>query len=422
LKTEVHDRVLSSRTVVPAFAATLFISAGLMFLVEPMVAKMVLPRLGGSSAVWSTCLVFFQSTLLLGYGYAHALTRLLPRSTQILVHAAVLLLAALALPLDLGAGAPLPGDSPSLWLLIRLVLVAGPPVFAISATAPLLQSWFAWLDHEAAGDPYFLYAGSNVGSLLALLAHPLLVERALPLDRQAWLWYCGFGALALGIALCAGATVCGGRRGIEVLPRDALASGRLRERLTWIALAFVPSSLLLGVTTHITMDIAAVPLLWVVPLMLYLLTFILTFAQRPPLRHATMAWVIPRSLIPLALFWTPGGELMPPVWLLLALNLGCLFAVGMGCHGELARQRPPTARLTEFYPFRRRRAGRGVQRAGGTADFFGLVGISAGAARRVLDEARHAGGRTARPNMGHFAATRAAWLGAAGPKRAYRRQ
>jgi hypothetical protein len=121
-------------------------------------------------------------------------------------------------------------------------------------------------------------AGSNVGSLLALLAYPLLVERALPLDRQAWLWSCGFGALALGIALCAGATVCGGRRGIEVLPRDALASGRLRERLTWIALAFVPSSLLLGVTTHITMDIAAVPLLWVVPLMLYLLTFILTFA------------------------------------------------------------------------------------------------------------------------------------------------
>jgi hypothetical protein len=127
-QTEVHGRLLSSRIVVPAFAATLFISAGLMFLVEPMVAKMVLPRLGGSSAVWSTCLVFFQATLLLGYGYAHALTRLLPRSTQILVHAAVLLLAALALPLDLGAGAPLPGEPPSLWLLIRLVLVAGPPV------------------------------------------------------------------------------------------------------------------------------------------------------------------------------------------------------------------------------------------------------------------------------------------------------
>jgi hypothetical protein len=201
LKTEVHDRVLSSRTVVPAFAATLFISAGLMFLVEPMVAKMVLPRLGGSPAVWSTCLVFFQATLLLGYGYAHALTRLLPRSAQILVHAAVLLLAALALPLDLGAGAPLPGDSPTLWLLNRLVVVAGPPVFVISATAPLLQSWFAWLDHEAAGDPYFLYASSNVGSLLALLAYPLLVEPALPLDRQAWLSSCAFGALALGVAL-----------------------------------------------------------------------------------------------------------------------------------------------------------------------------------------------------------------------------
>ncbi|MGQ0443805.1 MAG: spermidine synthase [Beijerinckiaceae bacterium] len=351
MQTEVHARLLPSSIVVPAFAATLFISAGLMFLVEPMVAKMVLPRLGGSPAVWSTCLVFFQATLLLGYGYAHALTRMLPRSTQIQVHAAVLLLAALALPLDLGAGAPPPGDSPSLWLLIRLVLVAGPPVFAISATAPLLQSWFAWLDHKAAGDPYFLYTGSNLGSLLALLAYPLLLEPALPLDRQAWLWSCGFGALALGIALCAGAAVCGERHGIEVLPRDALAPGRLRERLTWIALAFVPSSLLLGVTTHITLDIAAVPLLWVVPLMLYLLTFILAFARRPPLRQATIAWVISRSLIALALFWTPGGELMMPVWLMLTLNLGCLFAVGMGCHGELARQRPPTARLTEFYFF-----------------------------------------------------------------------
>ncbi len=351
MQPEVHGRLLSSRIVVPAFAATLFISAGLMFLVEPMVAKMVLPRLGGSPAVWSTCLVFFQATLLLGYGYAHALTRLLPRSAQILVHAAVLLLAALALPLDLGAGAPPPGDSPTPWLLIRLVLVAGPPMFAISATAPLLQSWLAGLDHEAAGDPYFLYAGSNVGSLLALLAYPLLVEPALPLDRQAWLWSCGFGALALGIALCAGATVCGGRRGIEALPRDGLAPGRLRERLTWSALAFVPSSLLLGITTHIIMDIAAVPLLWVVPLMLYLLTFILTFALRPPLRHATMARVMPLTLIPLALLWTPGGTLVPPVWLLLALNLGCLFAVGMVCHGELARQRPSTARLTEFYFF-----------------------------------------------------------------------
>ncbi len=157
-----RTRLMPSALALQAFAATLFLSAGLMFLVEPMVAKIVLPRLGGSPAVWSTCLVFFQTVLLLGYSYAHALARLSSRLAQILVHVGLVLpLAALALPLDLGAGAPMPGDSPVVWLLIRLVLTAGPPVFAISATAPLLQSWFAKLDHEAARDPYFLYAGST---------------------------------------------------------------------------------------------------------------------------------------------------------------------------------------------------------------------------------------------------------------------
>jgi hypothetical protein len=173
LQTSVLARpaVVPPVSIVPALAATLFLSAGLMFLVEPMVAKMVLPRLGGSPAVWSTCLVFFQAVLLLGYAYAHALTRLLPRKVQILVHVALLLpLAAFALPVDLGTITPPPDASPSLWLLLRLSLVSGPPVFAISATAPLLQSWFADVDHQQAGDPYFLYAVSNAGSLLALLA------------------------------------------------------------------------------------------------------------------------------------------------------------------------------------------------------------------------------------------------------------
>jgi hypothetical protein len=229
----VRARLALTPTVLPAFAATVFLSAGLMFLVEPMVAKMVLPRLGGSPAVWSTCLVFFQAVLLLGYAYAHVLALLLSRWAQILVHVSLLLLLAVHTPpLDLGAGAPPPGDSPALWLLIRLALVAGPTVFAISATAPLLQSWFAQLDHEAAGDPYFLYAASNAGSLLALVAYPLLVEPTLPLDRQAVLWSFGFGALALGIVACAATTVCCGRASIlngskqlpPPVPPPALAS------------------------------------------------------------------------------------------------------------------------------------------------------------------------------------------------------
>lgn len=336
--------------VLPAFAATLFLSAGLMFLVEPMVAKMVLPRLGGSPAVWSTCLVFFQAVLLLGYAYAHVLTRLLPRSAQIFVHIALLLpLAALVLPLDLGAGAPLPGQPPALWLLMRLALVAGAPVFAISATAPLLQRWFADLDHEAAGDPYFLYAASNAGSLLALLAYPLLVEPTLSLDRQAMLWSCGFGALALGIVLCATATACRGRRGVDTAPREAIAPASLRERLIWIALAFVPSSLLLGVTTYITTDVAAAPLLWVVPLILYLLTFILVFARRPPLRHAIMVRVLPFLVILLVIIVAPGLTIVMPLPVTLAVHLGCFFVICMVCHGELARRRPPAERLTEFY-------------------------------------------------------------------------
>ena len=225
----------------PAFAATLFLSAGLMFLVEPMVAKMVLPRLGGSPAVWSTCLVFFQAMLLLGYAYAHALTHLFTRKVQILIHVVVLLpLAAMALPPDLGGAAPPPEASPVLWLLLRLGVMVGPPVFAISATAPLLQSWFTDVDHERASDPYFLYAVSNGGSLLALLAYPLLVEPEMSLDWQATLWSCGFVLLVFGVALCA-ATRRGGPDAC-MAPRIAAARATLRQRLTWTAFAFVPST------------------------------------------------------------------------------------------------------------------------------------------------------------------------------------
>ena len=346
----VRTRLTPPAITLPAFVATLFLSAALMFLVEPMVAKMVLPRLGGSPAVWSTCLVFFQALLLLGYAYAHALARLLSQRAQILVHVGLVLpLAALTLPLGLGAGAPTPDNSPVVWLLIRLVLVAGPPVFAISATAPLLQSWFAKLDHEAASDPYFLYAGSNAGSLIALLAYPLLVEPSLTLDRQAVLWSCGCGVLVLGITLCAAASVWRGQRTAYAVPRLLAGPTSMSERLTWTALAFVPSSLLLGVTAHITMDIAATPLLWVVPLMLYLLTFVLTFARRPPLSHALMVRVLPLLLILLVVLAAPGLPFILPLPLMVAFHLGCFFTACMVCHGELAKLRPPAERLTEFY-------------------------------------------------------------------------
>ncbi len=290
----------------------------------------------------------------MGYAYAHALSRWLPRAAQMLVHLVVVLpVAALVLPFDLGTDAPAPEQSPALWLIVRLALAVGAPIFAISATAPLLQSWFARLDHPAADDPYFLYAASNAGSLLALFAYPLLVEPALPLNSQAWLWSLGFGVLALGTILCAGLAMFRGHPPVATASGEAFAPGNVRERLGWTALAFVPSSLLLGVTTHIATDVVSAPLLWVVPLMLYLLSFIFVFARRPPLSLTTMARIFPLLLITVVIVGGAGiqQDLAQFIPLNLAFHLAAFFAACMICHGQLAQQRPPAARLTEFYLF-----------------------------------------------------------------------
>jgi SAM-dependent methyltransferase len=353
LRSFVLQRVRPAAPIeVPLFAATIFLSACLMFLVEPMIARLLLPRLGGAPAVWSTCLVFFQAILLFGYAYVHVITRVLSRHAQILVHVGLVLpLAALTLPLDFGTGAPPPTGSSALWLLTRLTLVAGPTLFAISATAPLLQVWFAGLDRQPAGNPYFLYAASNAGSLLALLAYPLLIEPGLALDSQTALWSRGWVALAAGVLLCAAVLTWHGRRRPRVaVPRER-ACFTTRDRLRWTALAAVPSSLLLGVTAHISTDIAAVPLLWVVPLALYLLTFILVFARRVLLPHAVMVRVLPLVLIPLVIIAAPGIPFVLPLPVVLGFHLGCFFVVCMVCHGALARLRPASAHLAEFYLF-----------------------------------------------------------------------
>jgi hypothetical protein len=193
---------LPSRALLPSYAATLFLSAGMLFLVQPMVAKMVLPRLGGSPAVWNTSMCFFQAALLLGYLYAHVLTTRFERGAQALIHATVLLSAAAFLPVDLTDATPPADGVPVLWLIGRLTVTVGPPFFALSATAPLLQRWFSQTDHPAAADPYFLYAASNAGSLLALLGYPLLVEPNLPLAAQGRGWTAGLAFVAAGIALC----------------------------------------------------------------------------------------------------------------------------------------------------------------------------------------------------------------------------
>jgi hypothetical protein len=332
----------SARALLPSYATTLFLSAALLFLVQPMLTKMVLPQLGGAASVWNTCLCFFQATLLLGYLYAHLSATWLGPRAQLATHMLVLALAGLFLPLDPTAGAAPSSEVPVLWLLSRLAATVGIPFFAISATAPLLQRWFSQTDHATAQDPYFLYAASNVGSLSALLSYPLLVEPSLPLFEQSRIWSAGLVALVGAIAFC-----WLGYRGREVAARPEAALGRpvaISDRLQWIAYSFVPSSLLLAVTSHITTDLSSAPLFWVVPLSLYLLTFILVFARHPPLPHRWMITLQPLIVIPLVVLSLVSRN----IWLL-GLHLAASFVIAMVCHGELAARRPPVESLTEFY-------------------------------------------------------------------------
>jgi spermidine synthase len=330
------------RSLLPSYAATLFLSAALLFLVQPMLTKMVLPQLGGAPSVWNTCLCFFQATLLLGYLYAHlSATRLGPRA-QLGTHLLVLALAALFLPLDPTGGATPSSGAPVLWLLSRLAATAGIPFFAISATAPLLQRWFSRTDHATARDPYFLYAASNAGSLSALLSYPLLVEPSLPLVEQSRAWSAGLGVLVGGIALC-----WLGYRSSEVAARpEATLAGSVTmgDRLQWIAYSFVPSGLLLAVTGYIATDLASAPLFWVVPLSLYLMTFILVFARHPPLPHWWMIKLQPLIVILLVVLSPTSHN----IWLL-GFHPAGFFVIAMVCHGELAARRPPVENLTEFY-------------------------------------------------------------------------
>jgi len=313
-----------------------------------MVGKMVLPTLGGTPAIWTTCLLFFQVGLLLGYLYSHLLPTRLGVQRQAWLHVGLLALAAATLPIALPAGdAPAPGDNPVGWLLLSLVGAVGAPFVLVAATAPLLQRWFTHLDHPDAADPYFLYAASNLGSFVGLLAYPFAVEPLLPLRTQRAGWAVAYLALVVAIAVAAmvawrtpGRSAAGSA---PDPPRDWPAARPWR----WLLLAAVPSSLLLGVTTHVSTDIAAVPLLWVLPLGLYLLSFVATFARRPWIPPALAERWLPLLLMGLIAGDMWGAEAL--VWVSLPLNYAILFVAGLLCHGELARLRPPPGRLTEFY-------------------------------------------------------------------------
>src|SRR4051812_42044631 len=255
--------------LLPTLIAAIFLSAALLFAVQPMFTKMVLPRLGGAPSVWSVAMVFFQAALLAGYAYAHLLTRYAPGRKSVGIHLVVMVAACFFLPLSIAAGWGRPPEvGEAFWLLGLFTVSIGLPFFALAANSPLLQAWFARTDHPAARDPYFLYAASNVGSFLALLAYPTLIEPLVRLSEQARGWSIGFVIL---IALIAG---CGAllwrTRGAQA-PTAAEAEAESapptwRDVADWVGLAAVPSGLLVAVTAHISTDVAAVPLLWVLPL------------------------------------------------------------------------------------------------------------------------------------------------------------
>lgn len=343
--TSIDKQPAAGAPTLALFTVTMFTGAALLFWIQPLFAKMVLPLLGGSPQVWNTAMVFFQAVLLAGYAYAHWLTRALPAAAQMGLHAGVLALAALFLPLAVAAGwEPDPAGAPVVWLLALLGASIGLPFFAVSATAPLLQRWFSRTGHAQAHDPYFLYGASNLGSVIALLGYPLLLEPALSGQAQSLAWTLGYGLLAV-LVLTAGVRMLGGERQQEV--EAEAVSVTWRQHGSWTIYSAVPSALLLGVTAHISTDIAAVPLLWVVPLTLYLLTFVIVFARRPAIRHSLAVRLQPIAAVLLvALFlWRN------PAMLLLPLHLFAFFLTALMCHGELARRRPPAAALTEFYLF-----------------------------------------------------------------------
>ncbi len=343
------DRSIS---VIFLFAGTLFVSATLMFVVQPMFGKILLPLLGGTPAVWNTCMVFYQIILFLGYLYAHFLSIKQAKHRQIQIHLAVLLLSFIALPLALPEGITPPTESnPTLWLIWTLFIAIGLPFFVVSTTAPLLQKWFANIGHHTSHDPYYLYAASNAGSLLALLSYPFILEPHIGLANQRFFWSVGYGFLACMIIACA-IMLWRNQPQNDIQADYEENSGKtslpLKTKLHWLVLAFVPSSLLLGLTNFISTDIASVPLLWIIPLTLYLLSFVLVFSKWADKIHPVMVFLQPVILLPFIAYSFINPAVLP-YWLDLILHLLAFFMAIMVCHGELAKNRPHTHHLTDFY-------------------------------------------------------------------------
>src|SRR5918997_1513902 len=372
--------------LVVLFGTTILVSGALLFLVQPMIAKFILPSFGGTPAVWTGSMLFFQAALLAGYLYVHVTTTWLGPRRQAWLHLAIVLLPLLIFLL-LGPlaepgeeWAPSSQENPIFLLLGVLFVSVGLPFFALSTTNPIVQRWLSDTDHPAARDPYFLYVASNLGSVIGLLGYPLLVERELSLANKGIWWSVGYGALAL---LVIGSAIMMWRSDVAPTtveddeaeppggaPNAPVASGggtpdtgapltepaaessapTFLRRARWVGLTFVPSSLMLGVTAFITTDITPIPLLWVIPLSLYLFSFVIVFSpsqRMPDAVHKAMVAALP--LVIAVLIVAMLIDLRDPFWLLIGLHLLGFFVVAMVLHGEVARDRPPARHLTEFY-------------------------------------------------------------------------
>ena len=334
----------ADRATTALFTLTAFTGAALLFVVQPLVARLLLPSYGGSATLWSTASLFFQMVLLGAYLWAHWSARRFGHRWQPRLQLVLLLVPVLVLPVALPSGsAPGADHEPTLWLLRTLVLMVGLPFAVVACTGPVIQRWYSWVGHRGE-DPYFLFAASNLGSFVGLLAYPFLIEPQLSLATQRLAWSVGFGVYAALMVACALLTVRG-PDGETPVPAAHTPRPTGRTILTWGLLAFVPSSLMLGVTAHLSTDVSPIPLLWVVPLAVYLATFVVAFARtsrRPPVWAALLAAVL--GLVALVL----SGETtrLGPV---AAVNIALVAVAGYAAHGRLAAGRPPADHLTLFY-------------------------------------------------------------------------
>ncbi len=340
VQSEATGARVNERWARPLFLLTIITGSFLLFLTQPMIARMALPRIGGAPAIWNSAMLVYQLLLLGGYAYAHWIARLRPRG-QVGIHLVLLGLAALWLPIGLTNAVPPADAQPVLWVPWFLLSSIGPVFFIVSAQAPLMQRWYAL--ETSRGDPYPLYAASNLGSFAGLICYPLLVEPLMSLQQQSLLWTTIYAVLVLLVIVCA-LTVPG--HAVEALPEETAPPPTMKQMLHWVALAAVPSGLMLSTTTHLTTDIVAMPLLWVLPLGLYLLSFVIAFAERRgPANLITV-------LAPLVILIAGGlafSNGMSNPFFIATLGLLLLFAVAVALHSTLFQLRPAVGHLTRFY-------------------------------------------------------------------------